>query len=278
MRWDSDRFKRIWTSLAALMRSLDWYLIALIACFVLVVPIPGGSGPISSPLLSLSRLFVTAPFAAYENALAAAALKRREYQRPLATIDTGIAAVNVVTFRRPGGLRLQDRDFDIWVALGSEVRDACVGAADPVRTLQQILGLPPVAAENNVVTELEVPPKGLFRPCVGRSDIGTPTCDFELPNPPAAEADSAALREAYGRLRFMTQQMWDSYRIGFLDDRRLPLDYPYKGFPFTGMGWTYNWGSSSPDHFGVSEFVVKRDAVIRIVGEKSPANFCAKAG
>lgn len=300
------------------MRSLDWYLIVLIAGFVLVAPIPrltGGS--ISSPLLWLSRLFVTDPFTAYQDAVAAAALKRPEYQRPLKGISS--VTVNVVTFRRPGNLPLQHRTKEIWVALRDDVHDACVGAADPVRKLQQTLGLPPVAAAGNVVTELEVKRDDLFRPCIGPSNIEKQTCDFDFdfevpnpPDPPEAEADAAKLKEAYSKLRetylklrpdppdspgaeadaaklrevynklrnaylklrddadyqlrFVAKQMWNSYRMDFGDP----------GYPFTGMGWTYNWDSSSPDHFGVSEFVVKRDADIKIVGEKLPADFCRK--
>jgi hypothetical protein len=319
MLWDADRLQRAWTSLAAWMRSRDWYVIVLIVGFVLVAPIPGvKGGSIISPLLWLSRLLVTDPFAAYQDAVAAAALKRPEYRRPLKMINS--ATVNVVTFRRSGNLPLQHRTKEIWVALRDDVHDACVGAADPVRMLQQILGLPPVAAASNVVTELEVRPDGLFRPCIGPSNVEKQTCDldfdFEVPNPPdppaaeadaaklkeaydklreaylklrpdapdppAAEADAAKLREAYDKLReaylklrddaayqlrFVTKQMWNSYRMGFGDP----------GYPFTGMGWTYNWGSSSPDHFGVTEFVLKRDAVIeRIASEKSPEDFCRK--
>jgi hypothetical protein len=277
MQWDADRLKRTWTSLAASMRSLDWSLIALILGFLLVVPIPGMTArPVTSPLLWTARLFTTDPFAAYENAVAAAAVKRPEYKRRLATIDSANTTVNVVRFQRSGEL---DRSRDIWVALGSQLHDACLGAADPVRKLQQILGLPPVAAGNNVVKELEVQRKDLFRPCVSSRDIGigTPTCEFKLPDPPASEADAAGLRDAYDQLRFVTDQMWDSYRKGFRDDRRSPSDYPYTGFPFTGMGWTYNWGSSSGDPFGVSEFVVKRGAEIKVVGEKSPADFCKRS-
>jgi hypothetical protein len=106
--------------------------------------------------------------------------------------------------------------------------------------------------------------------------VGTQTCEFELPAPPATDADAAMLRDAYDRLRFVTRQIWDSYRMGFRRDPRSASDYPYTGFPFTGMGWTYNWATSSRDHFGVSEFVIKRDAVIKIIREKMPADFCTK--
>ena len=144
-----------------------------------------------------------------------------------------------------------------------------------MRKLQQVLACPGRGSDN-VLTELEVPRSALFRPCIGRSDVSKSTCEFELPDPPAEGADAATVRKAYDRLRFGTKQMWDTYRTGFRREASSPSDYPYTGYPFTGMGWTYDWGTAAQGHFGVTEFVVRRDAVIKIVGENSPAVFCAR--
>src|SRR6266700_6970241 len=193
-----DSLKRARSALATSMQSPDWSMIALIAGFVLISTVAAVFGKaVALPALWLSRLFLADSFADYEAALAAYALKRPEYQQRLKTIDPGSTTVNVVTFRARRELPLRDRNFEIWVALGGEVREACAGAADPARALQQILGLPPVAAPNNVVTELEVPRDGLFRPCLGRSDLGTAVCEFDLSDPPAADADAATLKAAY---------------------------------------------------------------------------------
>jgi len=78
-------------------------------------------------------------------------------------------------------------------------------------------------------------------------------------------------------MRFLTAQMWNSYRSGFATARPSPADYPSTGFPFTGMGWTYDW-SNATNHIGISEFVVKRDAMLTVVGTKTPAEFCAPSG
>ena len=264
--------------LMVLMRSLDWPLIAVIAGFALVAPIPGAAnGSLTSPLLWVAGWLGMQPFATYQSAVAAAAVKRPHFQKTLATIAATSATVNVVTFRTVRELPPKDRSFEIWVGLRDQVRDACAGATDPVHRLQQILGLPPVAAENNVVTELEVPRDGLFRPCVGRSDIGKPTCEFELPDAPPLGADAEALRGAYNEMRFVTKQMWESYRIGFTRASGSPADYPYTGYPFTGMGWSYDWTIGPHDHLGISEFVIKRDAVIKLISDKKPAEFCAKS-
>jgi hypothetical protein len=276
MHWDIGRVARICASTIVSIRSLDWGLFALISGFVLIVPIGAGLARADAPLFWLSRLFSADPFVAYEDALAAAALKRPSYRMKLAMIDGEKA--KVVSFRTPRPLPLQARTFDMWVALADEVREACRGAADPVLKLQQVLGLPQTAAPGNVVTEIEVPRAGLFRPCIGENGIDKPMCEFELANPPANDADASTLREAYDRMRFGTKQMWEVYRSGFHRATRSPTDYPYSGYPFTGMGWTYNWADPSRGHFGVSEFVVKRDAVIEIVSEKPPGEFCGKPG
>ena len=245
-------------------RSADGAMAALIAGFVVIL------------LLScLVRVFVIDPFATYKHAIMAAALKRPDYQRTLTPINS--PTVNVVTFRTPRELKpdvLNKRNFDIWVSLSSEIGKACAGAANPVRKIQQVLGLPPAVAKSNVMTEFEVARDGLIRPCVGRGEIDSPRCEFDIPDPPVDGADAAKLKDYYDRLRLVTEQMWESYRLGFPRKHDGPFDYPDKGFPFTGMGWSYDWSSKSPSHFGVSEFVIKRDAAIKIVSEKSPAEFC----
>ncbi len=250
-------------SLTVWGRARDWPLIILIAGFVSIL------------LVSLLvREFVIDPFATYKRAIVAAAVKRTDYQRPLTTINS--PTVHVVTFRLPREYTpesLNARSFDIWVSLSDEIRKACAGAPNPVRKIEEVLGLPPAAAKSNVMTELEISRDGLMRPCVVGGEIDSPHCNIDFPKPRVAATDAEKLKD-YDRLRLVTEQMWMSYRMGFAGDPHGPSDYPYTGFPFTGMGWSYDWSVKSPNHFGVSEFVIKRDAVIKIVSEKTPAEFC----
>lgn len=96
---------------------------------------------------------------------------------------------------------------------------------------------------------------------------------------PAASADAAPVvastSSAYDDLFFLAKQMWGTYRVDFPALERKAGDYPYTGFPFTGMGWSYDW-SDVPNHIGVSEFVVRRTARITVVSTKTPAEFCAE--
>jgi hypothetical protein len=201
--------------------------------------------------------------AAYESAVAAAAVKQPSFAMKLETIDATSTVVDVVNF----GARLpqeKGREYDVWVALPAQLRAACAGAADPVRRLQQVLGLPRVAARDLRVYELRVAREALARPCVGGGDLAAAACSLEPPKPLPRDADAESLRKGYDHMHFLVSQMWKSYRSGFSSN----------GFPFTGMGWTYDW-SDVPQHVGVSEFIVDRGADIAVLGSRTPAEFCA---
>jgi hypothetical protein len=292
-------FARARATIGSFVRGLDWPLVILIVGFVVVAPIFGGSsGGFNGAIRWLTRLVITTPTEAYEQSIAAAAVKRPNYDKKLQTIDTSKPTVKVVTFRTVRAIEPKDRTFDIWVALPDQLRNACKGAKDPVRTLQQVLGLPPTPAADRVVTEIEVPPSGLFRPCFAGGDITKDVCELVLPaaaptttavaapppQPPDQIGDAAAqqkalkealdqlttLRGKYDHLHFVAEQMWTKYRVDF----KRPDSTPNYGYPFTGMGWTYDWSTRSRDHVGVSELIVKRDAEIKIVSDTKPADFC----
>jgi len=220
---------------------------------------------------------------AFEAAIAATAVKHPRDQVPLDRIDPAQATVEVVTFSTHRPDEKKNRGRDIWVALPESLRRACAGAADPVRRLQQVLGLRADGAEDRKLFVLQMPRDALFRPCVGGGDLEATECSTDVPEPlppdDAASAPKAAasappaarkLREEYDRMQFLAAQMWRSYRSGFSSS---------PGYPFTGMGWTYDW--SNPEHpVGVSEFVVRRDAAITVVDARTqtPAQFCAAGG
>lgn len=276
----------------------DWSLIVIVIGFLLIMPIPGAIGSANALLGWVLSPLAGGPdhqFTAYEEALAAAALKRPDYAIRLTTIpsDKEVEMVNFGPALEEGSTR----NFNIWAARKDELQRACSGASDPVLALQQVLGLPPQAAPERVVNTFLVPRDGLFRPCVSDGNIDKPYCGLAFSPPPPHKfepeqrhgphhhkAKPRAVREAYGelldaysQLHFVADQMWQSYRVGFIEPGRSSADYPHSGYPFTGMGWTYNWSPSSPTPFGVTEFVVKKDAAISEITSQSPAEFCAAA-
>ena len=69
--------------------------------------------------------------------------------------------------------------------------------------------------------------------------------------------------------RFLLNQFWYSHRAAISSGGVVEF-----GYPWTGMGWTYNWDAQSKSHIGVSEFVVKPGASVSNVRDESPADFC----
>jgi hypothetical protein len=189
----------------------------------------------------------------YQKSIAAAAVKRPDYVRTLQPIDTSKPKVTVAHFQPYPTI---DTSRFTWVAQPDELRALCHGKPDPLLALQQALGLPPEKRNDEKVFTFDVPPADMFRPCASSPDITTKQCSVDLPvQPIPAQAATE---------HFVLKQMMDSYRSGFNSP----------GYPFTAMGWSYDWDLNSSTHQGVSEYVVKPGAVISNVASVDPATFC----
>jgi hypothetical protein len=206
---------------------------------------------------------------AYNAAVRAAAIKRPGFARALTPIDTGEPRVRVVALRWIGASDVTDArgrlTSSLFVALPRELKAACKGAAEPVLALQQILGLPPRTGEY-VMVEFGVPTTRVFRPCASGPDVTATSCAFALPAPATAARAKAddALAETQA---FVFRQMWASYTFN------VPTKESF-GYPFTGMGWTYDWNPDADDTFGVSEYVAKLGAQTFRLRKIEPAAFC----
>jgi hypothetical protein len=189
----------------------------------------------------------------YQKSIAAAAVKRPDYARTLQPIDTSRPEVTVAHLQPYPTI---DTSRFTWVARPGELRALCRGRPDPLLAMQQALGLPPEKRDAERVFTFDVRPTDMFRPCASSPDITTTRCSVDLPvQPIGTQADAE---------HFVLKQIMDSYRIGF----KAP------GYPFTAMGWSYDWNPESPTHQGVSEYVVKQGAVISNVSSVDPATFC----
>lgn len=96
-----------------------------------------------------------------------------------------------------------------------------------VTRLEQYLGLKPNSNYTNFV-EIWVDPKDLIRPCVDQ-EVNDTECN--VPNQ-SRQVDPKLIQNT-------------------------------KGYPFTGLGYTYDWGNSNTD-IGASEFIVKAGATVTI--------------
>jgi hypothetical protein len=136
---------------------------------------------------------------------------------------------------------------ELWVTLEGEVRDSCAhfprGAVE-VETAR-LLGLTPRDGPGRRFVVLEVPAASLFRPSADPDPSRALPC---LSSGCPLVPDSAAMR-------------------GFLDRQRAD------GYPFTGLGYTYNWRDGAP-RYGASEYVVRSGSRARVVSVTPPAAYC----
>lgn len=147
--------------------------------------------------------------------------------------------------------------YDSWVTVVPEIRDFFAGAVPTPMRIAQLLGLPPEAAtpghprEYKYMLELWVSPKDLFRPCPD-SEISDTTCELSMPAdafrvPDLAQLVRASAGPAAGT--FMSYPDW------FANQSRYSYTADANPYPWTRLGYTYDWGSGN--HVGLSEFVVR---------------------
>ena len=107
--------------------------------------------------------------------------------------------------------------------------------------LKQLIGLPPFS-EYNFFVEFWVKPSDLFRPCPD-AEINDNHCELCFPNNA------------------------DSLHIEWINDTRISSYYNcelYDNYPWTQLGYTYDWNPENKSHFGLSEFVIKQNSTIFI--------------
>lgn len=269
--------QRLWTWLRRSVAQCDWSMATIYAGFVFVLL---GRTLVAPPLAWATSVLRRDLFTVYERALERAAVKRPRPDVPLATVDPSAASIALTTFRFPS-LKLGQQKLanTLWVSLPSQLKPACAGAPDPKLKLQQVLGLPPTTGPQSVFA-ITARPSDLFRPCMSGRDTTVPVCaDALLKDPTEDGADVAKAYEQltarYQHLRFVANQMWTVHRIGFAAEHVGRDDYPYNGYPFTAMGWTYDWSPDSASHVGVSEFILPANSDITVEHELTPGEFCA---
>ncbi|MEM9925451.1 MAG: hypothetical protein AAF915_17140 [Cyanobacteria bacterium P01_D01_bin.50] len=102
--------------------------------------------------------------------------------------------------------------------------------------LEEYLGLPAHNGKTKFV-QMWVYPKDLYRPCPD-SEIDDTQCDLDFPNPVDAQHEE-----------WINKQIINSYGE--------------KGYPWTRLGYTYDWGRIGTE-IGASEFVVRAGAEVDI--------------
>ncbi len=162
--------------------------------------------------------------------------------------------------------------FDSWVTVAPELQNFfAITRPEPLR-IAQLLGLPPEYAtsgnpkEAKYMLELWVSPRDLFRPCPD-TEISDTTCETGFP------ADSFRMLDLNNRVRATEGAdygVFKTYTSWFNNRTRNIYTMNSSPYPWTRLGYTYDWGSSN--HTGLSEFVLhgrKVDGTKISVGIKS---------
>lgn len=140
--------------------------------------------------------------------------------------------------------------------LGLEGRDLRI-------RLAQYLGLPIDSAigpyaESRFVVELWVSPEDLFRPCADPA-INDTACALDE-EPLGRYAGAAALPGDH------------AYRAWFEERHALSYEGDWR-FPWTRLGYTYDWGDSD-NEIGGSEYVIYEEAEFEIANVHTPDDYC----
>lgn len=158
--------------------------------------------------------------------------------------------------------------YNSWVTVASELKNH-LGNAPTLLRVCQVLGLPVPAPgqtlENTCVIELYISPLDLFRPSPDpeitdhEAELTFPTDGFrkyddtrlvysEMP----CDAARCPNCTASGKCGMTTYKNWFDSRRAYVYSQTA-VNGPY---PWTGLGYTYDWGNPAAPHIGLSEFVI----------------------
>jgi hypothetical protein len=147
---------------------------------------------------------------------------------------------------------------EVWLTPVPQLQNTCRayvanGGTDPSLRSLQYLGMPPTAKPVTMVTMM-VPLSGMFRPTPDpQIDRTTAVFDDGTVQP----ADPAYPNHA------------DWFRL----QKALAYD-PANPYPWTRMGYTYDWGDPA-NKIGASEFVVRQGTTVDILADQTPTEYCA---
>lgn len=189
----------------------------------------------------------------YEGAIVdAGTYEASEVEQLLPVLDEKVAVATWTSWTgyREGANTL---GIDVWVTVVPQLREKCatftgIGNLEDLNLrLEQLLGLPPKDSKTLVV-EMDIEAGDLFRPCPN-PEISSTECDRTFPEPVAP---------AYV----------DWFATNVLDSYQIP-----NGYPWTRLGYTYDWNPDSPE-MGLSEYVVRRGASVNVTSIRSTADYC----
>ncbi|HEX8692885.1 MAG TPA: hypothetical protein VF746_10725 [Longimicrobium sp.] len=203
--------------------------------------------------------------ALFDSAITVAAVYRPEHVLPLRPALAGAdGRVRVATYTSWSGYRPDSTltlARDVWVTVVPEVRDSCrTFREDVTLRLEQLLGLPPGAGYDRVA-ELSVRVEDLFRPAADPAVGTTRPCPDSVSGGCGTSFPPGV---APGHVRWIADATLNLWRIP-------------QGYPWTRLGYTYNWHPGSP-RYGASEYVVRTGSTVRVLSVAATAEYCRSGG
>lgn len=210
----------------------------------------------------------------YADAMYQAAMYEARHVLPLVpAVPDPSGMVRVVSLKSgawsPGDTTL---NADVWVTVVPEVRDSCDDWAknEQAMRLRQLLGLQPTQPVAYFM-EMTVPAASLFRPTADPSISTSTLCDTTV-NPDCGLQFPNGVSPAH--VAWMANQMLSSWK--------LPNGYPASGggewqrlgYPWTRLGYTYNWHPGSP-RYGASEYVIRPGTRVTVTRVATIADYCS---
>ena len=202
----------------------------------------------------------------YERAIYEASVYERANVRPLRPLtpdQNGEVLVATLTSMKGNvGELLTVGGSGIWVTGVPEVQDKCrTFRGDVVMRLRQLLGLPPDAhVERFLVFRARA--VDIFRPSPDARVTTTLPCPTLVDAPIPQDCGNAFPAETTTEhYEWIAQQ---SFRLHVLSH----------GYPWTHLGYTYDWAPGDSDHYGASEYVLEPGAIVLIVENVDPLAYC----
>lgn len=171
--------------------------------------------------------------------------------------------------KKPDGSACKVGDTDcvcssqVWVTAVPEVKDKCKTVTTELnRFLNQLLGLHPNTRYTHFYT-LEVKQSDIFRPAPNPDT----TTKYPCPDPSQQECGEFFPDGTSDEHKiWIGNQMLSSYIIA----TPLKLD----GYPWTRLGYTYNWKKGA-DKYGASEYVVRQGSTVTLKEIKESKDYCS---
>ncbi|WP_146208894.1 hypothetical protein [Azospirillum sp. TSO22-1] len=205
----------------------------------------------------------------YDRSVARSAVFEESNVRPLTPLAYPVQALTYTTYPdwaagSVGGTVKLARET--WITVEPEVSGICRSfpKGEVVPRLNQLLGLKPatetdLAKRRFVRLRIDGPQKtgptsaGVFRPCAD-PDPYAKACGNTVTGSPEYVAWFA------------------NWAVGA---HQLNPDVAKTGYPWTRLGYTYNWDPAVADIRGAQEYVVPKDTEVTVVGVVDPAEYCA---